>query len=70
VAYIKEFTEPTLYRTSKNSEFAQMQGAGKNFAAPHIGLYVSKKFLPQRRITSHLVAVVWQLSGMASSSIS
>jgi hypothetical protein len=29
---------------SKNSEFAQMQGAEKIFAAPHIFLYASKKF--------------------------
>jgi hypothetical protein len=33
-------------------------------------LYVSKKFFTQRSITSHLVAVFWRLSGMASSSIS
>jgi hypothetical protein len=46
---------------SKNSEFAQMQGAGKNFssgqpegyptlklrfAEPHYVLYASKKFFP------------------------
>ena len=33
-------------------------------------LYASKKFFTQRSITSHLVAVFWQLSGMASSFIS
>src|SRR4030067_1769168 len=41
-----------------------------HFAAPHIFRYVSKKFFTQRSITSHLVAVFWQLSGMASCSIS
>jgi hypothetical protein len=34
--------------TSENSEFAQMQGAEKNFAAPHMFGYVSKKFFMQR----------------------
>jgi hypothetical protein len=28
--------------TSKNSEFAQMQGAGKNFAAPHM-IYIQAR---------------------------
>ena len=46
-----------------------MQGAEK-FRRAAYGVYVSKKFFPQRSITSHLVAVFWQLSGMASSSIS
>ena len=33
---------------SKNSEFAQMQGAEKISAAPHMSDYVSKKFFLQR----------------------
>ena len=46
-----------------------MQGAGK-FRSAAYGLYASKKFFTQRSITSHLVAVLWRPSGMASSSIS
>jgi hypothetical protein len=42
----------------------------KKFRRAAYGLYVSKKFLPQHSITSHLVAVFWRLSGMASSFIS
>jgi hypothetical protein len=34
------------------------------------GLYVSKKFFPQRSITSHLAAVFWRLGGVASGFIS
>ena len=41
-----------------------MQGAEKIRRAAYV-LYVSKKFFPQRSITSHLVAALWQLSGMA-----
>jgi hypothetical protein len=44
---------------SKNSEFAQMQGAEK-FRSAAYDLYVSKKFFTQRSITSHLVAVFWR----------
>ena len=44
--------------------------ARKKFRRAAYGLYVSKKFFTQRSITSHLVAVFWRLSGMASCSIS
>jgi len=47
-----------------------MQGAEKNFRSAAYGLYVSKKFFTQRSITSHLVAVFWQLNGMSRSFIS
>jgi hypothetical protein len=33
-----------LQGTSKNSEFAQMQAAGKNFAAPHMGYMQARNF--------------------------
>src|ERR1019366_4227302 len=39
--------------------------ARKKFRRAAYVLYVSKKFFPQRSITSHLVAVFWRLSGMA-----
>jgi hypothetical protein len=39
--------------------------AWKKFRRATYVLYVSKKFFSQRSITSHLVAVSWQLSGMA-----
>jgi hypothetical protein len=39
--------------------------ARKKFRSAAYGLYASKKFFPQRSITSHLVAVLWQRSGMA-----
>ena len=60
-------------------------GARKKFRSAAYVLYVSKKtkfqcrvtfrlavtkFITQRSITSHLAAVFWRLSGMASSSIS
>src|ERR1039458_4460867 len=44
--------------------------ARKKFCRAAYGVYASKKFFPQRSITSHLVAVFWRLSGMVSSSIS
>jgi len=44
--------------------------ARKKFCRATYGGYVSKKFFSQRSITSHLVAVFWQHSGMASRSIS
>jgi hypothetical protein len=57
-------TYQSIKGASKNSEFAQMQGAGK-FRSAAYGLYVSKKYFTQLSITSHLVAVFWQPSGMA-----
>jgi hypothetical protein len=44
--------------------------AREKFRRATYGLYVSEKFFSQRSITSHLVAVFWRLSGMASSFIS
>jgi len=44
--------------------------AWRKFRSAAYGLYVSKKFFSQHSITSHLVAIFWQLSGMASSSVS
>jgi hypothetical protein len=44
--------------------------AWENFRRAAYGLYVSKKFFSQHSITSHLVAVFWRHSGMASSFIS
>jgi hypothetical protein len=55
--------------TSRNSEFAQMQGVEK-FRCAAYGLYVSKQFFPQRSIASRLAAAFWRLGGMASSSVS
>ena len=44
--------------------------AQKKFRSAAYRVYVSKEFFSQRSITSHLVAVFWRLSGMASCSIS
>jgi hypothetical protein len=44
--------------------------ARKKFRSAAYGVYASKKFFLQHSITSHLVAVFWRPSGMASSSIS
>ena len=41
--------------TSKNSEFAQMQGAEKNFAAPHMIYMLARNFFRN--------AAVWMKSG-------
>jgi len=46
-----------------------MQGVEKILPRAYV-LYASKKFFPQRSITSDLAAVVMQPSRMASSSIS
>jgi hypothetical protein len=54
---------------SKNLEFAQIQGAGKILQRRIYSICKQEIFL-QRSITSDLVAVVWQLSLMASSLIS
>jgi hypothetical protein len=44
--------------------------ACKKFCRAAYDLYVSKKFFTQLSITSHLVAIFWQPSGIASSCIS
>jgi hypothetical protein len=49
---------------------SRIAAARKKFRRAAYDLYVSKEFFMQRSITSHLVAVIWQLSGMASRSIS
>jgi len=51
--------------TGKSIPCGVVSKAGKKFRSAAYGLYANKKFLVQRSMTSHLVAAVWQLSGMA-----
>jgi hypothetical protein len=63
-----------IYITFENGDM-KIQSSPKckarnEFRSAAYGLYLSKELFSQRSITSHLVAVFWQLSGLASLFIS
>src|ERR1019366_8303173 len=67
---LKIQSSPKCKARKRGKQASRVAAARKRIRCAAYGGYVSKKFFMQRSITSHLVAVFWRLSGMASSSIS
>ena len=68
--HLKIQSSPKCKARKWGKQASRIAAARKKFRRAAYGLYASKKFFTQRSITSHLVAVFWQPSGMARSFIS